>query len=131
MADRWPSLRQKLYKRYIFFRSGSKEKSLDLHITKECYQFWHITFFLPKRSQYKDKFDILIMRMNDMGIINKFYQNEMDKISTIESTSKREAMPVSLAVSHLEGPLIIFAVLNIFSLMIFLIESMSVRIRFQ
>ena len=41
------------------------------------------------------------MRMIDTGIINKFYQNEMEKISTLDESLKKEAVPVALAVSHL------------------------------
>ena len=86
---------------FRFSQNGDENEPLNLHLTRECYQFWHVTFLLPKASRYTEKINTLIMRMIDTGIINKFYQNEMDKISTLDESLKKEAVPVALAVSHL------------------------------
>ncbi|XP_061401815.1 uncharacterized protein LOC133337621, partial [Musca vetustissima] len=56
--------RQKLFTKPMFRRTDICFKSLDL-----------MGFVLPRNSLYKQKLDILIMRVSDMGLINYWLKN--------------------------------------------------------
>ena len=68
------------------------------------------------------------MRMNDAGIIQKFFQDEMDKVAIITKT-KSKAKPVPLTPYHLEGPLIVFGIMSVVSVLLFTLEFLNARLQ--
>ena len=47
----------------------------------ECFRYFSISLYFPKGSNLKPKFDKGIDRLNQAGLINKWKEDEMDKLS--------------------------------------------------
>ena len=50
--------------------------------------------------------------MMDIGLIQKYFKDEMEKVAVIKDTSKTEKLAKPLSLVHLEGPFIIYCILN-------------------
>ena len=63
----------------------------------------------------------------DIGLIQKYFKDEMDKVAII-ANAKKTAKPVKpLSLYHLEGPFIIYCILNGISIFIFICEYLYGR----
>ena len=53
-----------------------------------------------------------ITRMMDIGLIQKYFKDEMEKVAVIKDAKKTEKLAKPLSLVHLEGPFIIYSILN-------------------
>ena len=99
----------------------------SLHITSKCFLPFPVSFFLPKDSLYTAKFSQLIDRLYDAGLLNYWYQLELDKVSRIIKGMKLSTKKQALNITHMFSPFIICIILLVISSFVFIFELISKR----
>ena len=63
----------------------------------------------------------------DIGLIQKYFKDEMDKVAIIANAKKTTKPAKPLSLHHLEGPFIIYCILNGIAIFIFICEYLYGR----
>ncbi len=54
-----------------------------MHIMKECFMSYQVAFAIPKTSIYKKRFDEVIRKLSEAGLVAKWFRDEMDKAAKV------------------------------------------------
>ncbi|CAL4058641.1 unnamed protein product, partial [Meganyctiphanes norvegica] len=108
------------YLRYLVASSFTDEYGqAELHIAKECYVPFRIGLGMPKDSVYTARFDDVIGRMVEAGMVTRWFNTLVDKAKQRQretAKKKREEKGVvvedtlALGLHHMQGPFILLSI---------------------
>ena len=54
-----------------------------MHVTSECFIPYLVSLVVQKDSIYKERIDQLLRRMQEAGLINYWYREELEKVAKL------------------------------------------------
>ena len=103
---------------YVLLRYGET----TMHIAKECFGSFLVAYALPKESLYKAAFNKKISLMIEAGLPDKYYSDEMEKVSHLARAKTSEAIAKPLTLHHLQAPLYLLPIFLAVAIVSFIIE---------
>ena len=107
-----------------FFRYGLPK----VYMVPECWKKFPIVLYFPKGSKLVSKFDNVIGRLNQAGIIQKWKKDEMDEVAL---KKKLEFVSLGNEVLSLEDLSVAFGVAGFGTLISFITFAAEVVMRFH
>ena len=74
-----------------------------MHVVKECFIPFQVSFVLQKDSPYKQRIDEVLLRMQEAGLINRYYNEELDKVANVIDPTSSEYDIQPLTLGHMKG----------------------------
>ena len=73
-----------------------------MHIIKECLISYQVAFAVPLTSVYKPRFDSVVRRLTEAGMVNKWFRDEMEKAAKLAKTSKAKTIATALTLHQFQ-----------------------------
>ncbi|XP_037090457.1 ionotropic receptor 21a-like, partial [Pollicipes pollicipes] len=97
-----------------------------MHVSRECYIPFSVALGLPKYSPLTSKFNLLIRRTIEAGLVDKYFKDVLESVRTQQGRRKaaRESSTRQqpLNISHLQAPLGLYVIGLLLSLTAFVAE---------
>ena len=118
-----------------------------MHIMKECFMSYQVAFAIPKTSIYKKRFDEVIRKLSEAGLVAKWFRDEMDKAAKViisliiplksiyiighlqvARSTRSETAASPLTLEQLQAPLYLWIFTTILSLICFSLEVVYTKV---
>ena len=100
-----------------------------MHVAKECFNPFQVAFLLQKDSPYKQRIDEVLLRMQEAGLLNRFYNEELDKIAKKDPHSLENDIHFKtiqpLTMGHMKGLFVLSSFLWMIAVGAFVYEVIS------
>ena len=95
-----------------------------MHIMKECWNYFPISFVLPKHSPYTELFSLKIHQLNEAGLIDKWKRDEMDKVAKLaeQGNGAKLTLVRPLSIDDVQIPFMLLGISGILCIFVFLLE---------
>ena len=108
----------------VLFRFGLT----NAHIMTECPLYYYIAFGLAKKSIYKKRFDQLIQRFQEAGLITKWNRDGLGRAKRLAKFQGQRTKINPLTLKETQGGFLVAAFLLIVSCFIFILEISLAKI---
>ena len=90
----------------------------------ECLMPYQVAFVMQKDSPYKKRYDQVMTRVQEAGLIKHWYSNEMEKVASLQARSRSDLNQTlePMTVNHLKGIFALTGLLWAIAISSFLLE---------